>query len=178
MDRNCIERCLDGHPEAYRELVGRYQAILLSFLAGQLNDGNLAEEAAQETFVRAYFALNKLKKPDSFVSWLLGIAGRVAKEQQRDRKRQRDLAGLWSERNQEPELSNDLALERAIGELPDIYREVVLLRYYGDQTCSQVAEQLDIPLGTVTKRLSRAYQMLRESIRRHENLPGQLEVRP
>ena len=178
MDGNFIERCLDGHPEAYRELVGRYQAILLSFLAGQLNDGDLAEEAAQETFVRAYFALNKLKKPGSFLSWLLGIAGRVAKEQQRDRKRQRDLAGLWSERNPEPELSNDLALERAIGELPDIYREVVLLRYYGDQTCSQVAEQLDIPLGTVTKRLSRAYQMLRESIRRHESLPGQLEVRP
>jgi len=61
MDRDCIRHCLNGHPEMYRELVGRYQAILLSYLAGQLGNRERAEEAVQETFVRAYFCLIKLK---------------------------------------------------------------------------------------------------------------------
>ncbi|MHC4445619.1 MAG: RNA polymerase sigma factor [Planctomycetota bacterium] len=167
-DSDSITQCLNGHPEAYSRLVGRYQAVLLGHLAGQLNDREWAEEAAQETFVRAYFSLGKLKNPHSFFSWLLGIAGRVAKEQLRDRQRQREVVRLCSQQPSNPELSNDLALERAIGELPEVYREVVLLRYYGDRSCAQVAEQLDVGLGTVTKRLSRAYKMLRESLGRLE----------
>ena len=83
-DTESIAQCLNGHPEAYRDLISRYQAILLSHLSGQLNDRDWAEEAAQETFVRAYFSLGKLKNPPSFFSWLLGIANRVAKEQQRE----------------------------------------------------------------------------------------------
>ncbi|NLE60689.1 MAG: hypothetical protein GX616_20275 [Planctomycetes bacterium] len=85
-DRECIEHCLDGHPDAYRHLVGRYQAVLVTYLAGHLGNREWAEEAAQEAFVRAYFALGKLRKPDSFFSWLLGIAGRVAMEQQRNER--------------------------------------------------------------------------------------------
>ena len=77
-DRECIEHCLDGRPDAFRHLVGRYQAVLVTYLAGHLGNREWAEEAAQEAFVRAYFALGKLKKPDSFFSWLLGIAGREA----------------------------------------------------------------------------------------------------
>jgi len=77
-DRECIEHCLDGHPDAYRHLVGRYQTVLVTYLAGHLGNREWAEEAAQEAFVRAYFALGKLRKPESFFSWLLGIAGRVA----------------------------------------------------------------------------------------------------
>ncbi len=75
-------------------------------------------------------------------------------------------------------MSNDFALERAIGELPDAYREVVLLRYYAGRSCSQVAEDLGIPLGTVTKRLSRAYAMLRESLAVPECSQERPEVRP
>jgi RNA polymerase sigma factor (sigma-70 family) len=64
----------------------------------------------------------------------------------------------------QPELSPDYALEAAIADLPEAYRKVVLLRYYGNQSCTQVAESVQMPLGTVTKMLSRAYTMLRESL--------------
>ena len=67
-----------------------------------------------------------------------------------------------------PELSQDYVLEGAIAELPDPYRRVVLLRYYGGHSCSQVAQQLGMPIGTVTKTLSRAYAMLRDSLQRRE----------
>ncbi len=165
-DKYYIERCLDGHPDDFRYIVRRYQAVLLAHLAGKLGNKDKAEEAAQESLVRAYFNMNKLRRPGSFFSWLLGIADRVAKEHQRKDMlhRQREVIRSFSAEAASPELSQDYGLEAAIAELPESYRRVVLLRYYGDRSCSQVAEQLDMPLGTITKTLSRAYAMLRKSL--------------
>jgi RNA polymerase sigma-70 factor (ECF subfamily) len=167
-DTYYIERCLDGHPDDYRYIVRRYQAVLLAHLAGKMGSKDKAEEAAQESLVRAYFNMNKLKRPGSFYSWLLGIADRVAKEHRRKEQlqRQREVIRSFSTEAAGPELSQDYGLEAAIAELPESYRRVVLLRYYGSRSCSQVAEQLDMPLGTVTKTLSRAYAMLRKSLQR------------
>jgi RNA polymerase sigma-70 factor (ECF subfamily) len=165
-DKYYVERCLDGHPDDFRFVVRRYQAVLLAHLAGKLGDKDRAEEAAQETLVRAYFNMAKLKKPDSFFSWLLGIADRVAKEHQRKEqlRRQKEIVRSFSEEAPGTELSQDYALETAIAELPEAYRQVILLRYYGQHPCSKIAERLSMPLGTVTKTLSRAYAMLRQSL--------------
>jgi RNA polymerase sigma-70 factor (ECF subfamily) len=165
-DKYYVERCLDGHPDDYRFVVRRYQAVLLAHLAGKLGDKDRAEEAAQEALVRAYFNLGKLKKPDSFFSWLLGIADRVAKEHLRKEQlqRQREIVRSFTEKAPSTELSQDYALESAIAELPDTYRQVILLRYYGQHSCNKIAERLSMPLGTVTKTLSRAYAMLRRSL--------------
>jgi RNA polymerase sigma-70 factor (ECF subfamily) len=169
-DKYYVERCLDGHPDDFRYLVRRYQAPLLANLAGKLGDKDRAEEAAQETLVRAYFNIGKLQKPDSFFSWLLGIADLVAKEHHRKEQleRRRQVVRSFSQETAPPEFSQDYALETAVAELPEAYRKIILLRYYGGHSCSQIAEQLDTPLGTVTKTLSRAYAMLREALRRQE----------
>ncbi len=177
-DRDTIRQCLNGHPDEYRELVSRYQRALLSFLVGRLGNREWAEEASQESFVRAFFALGKLKRPDSFFVWLAGIADRVAKEQQRTRRREQILAQSSAERFQAPESSHGYALEKAVADLPDPYREVVLLRYYGELSCSRISTQLGMPLGTVTKRLSRAYAMLREVLREPDNQKRSCEVKP
>lgn len=165
-DTYYIERCLDGHPDDFRYLVRRYQAALLAHLAGKLGSKDKAEEAAQESLVRAYFKMDTLKKPGVFFAWLLGIGDRVAKEHQRKEqiRRQREIVRSFSEEAPAPEFSQDFALESAIAELPDAYRKVILLRYYGEHSCNEVAEQLDMPLGTITKTLSRAYAMLRKSL--------------
>jgi RNA polymerase sigma-70 factor (ECF subfamily) len=170
-DKYYIERCLDGHPDDFRYLVRRYQGVLLAHLAGKLGDKTRADETAQESFVRAYFNMCKLRKPDSFFPWLLGIADRVAKEHQREEQiqRQREIVRSISEKAPRTELSQDYALEAAIAELPEAYREVVLLRYYGEHSCNQIAERLDMPIGTVTKTLSRAYAMLRSSLQQRRN---------
>ena len=165
-DRYYVERCLDGHPDDFRHLVRRYQPVLLAHLAGKLGNRDRAEEAAQETLVRAYFGMNKLRKPESFFAWLLGTADLVAKEQQRKEfiRRKRESVRAASEEALEPELSQDFSLEAAITTLPEAYRTVILLRYYGGLSCTGIAEQLDMPLGTVTKTLSRAYALLRDSL--------------
>ena len=167
-DRYYVARCMDGHPDDFRHLVRRYQPVLLAHLAGKLGNREMAEEAAQETLVRAYFKMDTLREPLKFFSWLLGIADRVAKEQQRSDmvRRQRESIQGISEQAPQPELSWDYGLEAAVSSLPEPYRQVILLRYYGDLTCAQIAQQLDAPLGTVTKTLSRAYALLRESIQR------------
>ena len=69
----------------------RYQTPLLRHLRFRLGDADKATEAAQETFVRAYFALRDLRKPEAFFSWLFGIADRVAKETQRAAMRRRTV---------------------------------------------------------------------------------------
>ncbi len=163
-DEECVKLSLDGHPEAFEPLVGRYWGPLLSYLAGRLRDREWAEEAAQEAFVRSFLGLRGLKKPGSFFSWLFGIADRVVKEQLRARRRaewQDDQP--WQSVVQDAQ-SHDYDLEGAIAALPEAYRQVILLRYYGNMSCAQVAQGLAIPLGTVTKRLSRAYAMLRTSL--------------
>jgi len=167
-DRYYVERCLDGHRDDFRHLVLRYQRPLLAGIRCRLVRPDVAEDAAQEAFVRAFANLASLRKPDSFFAWLLGIAYRVLQE--RSHEEQRDRAGLARmaadarAAGATEAWSGDAALEAALAALPDPYREVVLLRFYGDCSCSEVAARLGIPLGTVTKRLSRAYEELRRSL--------------
>jgi RNA polymerase sigma-70 factor (ECF subfamily) len=175
-DRYYVERCLDGHPDDFRHIVRRYQPVLLAHLAGKLGNRDRAEEGAQETLVRAYFKMNNLKEPAKFFSWLLGIAEHVAIEQRRKEqiRRKHEAVRALSEKARQPELSQDYSLETVVSGLPEPYRQVILLRYYAQLSCTQIAEQLDVPLGTVTKTLSRAYALLREAMQQKEAY----EVRP
>jgi RNA polymerase sigma-70 factor (ECF subfamily) len=165
-DAHHIESCLDGHPEDFRHLIARYQRPLLAHLSRRLRGQPQVEDAAQEAFVRAYLNLVRLRDRGSFFSWLLGIANNVALEQvrreRRARKRAEEQAAL-EPAGEVPEAcaAGEDALEQAISALPDPLREVVLLRFYDDRSCAEVAQQLGVPIGTVTKRLSRAYAQLR-----------------
>jgi RNA polymerase sigma-70 factor (ECF subfamily) len=96
----------------------------------------------------------------------MGIAHRVASEYQRKDKtllRQKNDLTVFPTTSS-AEWQPDVDLDRAIADLPDAYREIILLRFYSGQSCRKVAESLEIPLGTATKMLSRAYAMLRRSL--------------
>lgn len=163
-DRECVQLCLDGHPGAFEQLVARYHAPLIGFICGRLQNREAAEEVAQEAFVRSFVALNRLRKPESYYAWLFGMAERVIKEYAHDRQRTKRAIAILGKQERTGQSVADLDLERAIARLPACYREVVLLRYYGELSCVEVAERMDVPLGTVTKRLSRAHEMLRRSL--------------
>ena len=162
-DEYYVRRCLRGHVDDYRHLVRRYEAVLLGHLVGRLGRMDAAEEVAQESMVRAYFKLSELKKPGSYFSWLISIANNVVKEYLRDRKKFNTMAELPEEGEMDPkDRENDYEFEKTIAKLPESQRKVLLLRYYGGLSCLEVAQKLGIPLGTVTKNLSRAYKNLRE----------------
>jgi RNA polymerase sigma-70 factor, ECF subfamily len=164
-DREYVERSRDGYPDDFQVLVQRYQKPLFVYLTSRLGDPLQAEEAAQESFVRAFLALKKLRKPESFYAWLIGIAGRVLKEQfrlQARRDRNVEAAEMLSAKDTSEQ--TDYPLEEAIAALPETYRQVILLRYYEALSCQEVATRLDMPIGTVTKALSRAYALLRQEL--------------
>ncbi len=168
-DKEYVERCCDGHPDDFRQLVARYEKPLFSYLVGRVGDQSQAEEAAQESFVRAFLSLKKLRKPESFYSWLLGIAARVAKEEFRRLSRREKIREAAEVLMTSPEAqTEDCQLEEAIAALPESHRRVVLLRFYEGLSCQEVAERLEIPLGTVTKTLSRAYAFLRQELAARE----------
>jgi len=170
-DKEYVQRCCDGHPEDFRMLVDKYQALLFSYLAGQIRDRSQAEEAAQESFVRAFLSLQKPRKPESFCSWLLGIAGRVAKEQFRDlSRRQKDLRVTEAVMPDHADTREEYSLDEAVAVLPETYRQIILMRYYEGLSCREVAERLEMPLGSVTKTLSRAYAMLRQELQARESV--------
>ena len=79
------------------------------------------------------------------------------------------MAVEFSQKTPDSEPLHDYGLRRAISGLDESYRKLILLRYYGNCSCSRIAEQLEMPIGTVTKKLSRAYAKLRRSLRQQEN---------
>ena len=169
-DAEYVVSSRNGCPDHFRLLVQRYQRPLFAYLSSRLGNHLEAEEAAQESFVRAFLSLKKLRKPESFYAWLLGIAGRVLKEQFRAvERRQKDRAVaetlLAENTGSEPEYP----LEEVIAVLPESYRQVILMRYYEGLSCQDVATRLGMPLGTVTKTLSRAYALLRTELKARES---------
>ena len=168
-DKYFIEQCLDGRPDEFRHLIRRYQSAITVYLTSKLGNTSNAEEAAQETFVRAYFGLKDLKRRDSFSSWLLGIANRVVKEQARSKIQLVGTDYLAQQQNPEPKNEDDFELQRAFTQLPDSYREIILMRFYANQSCQQIAGNLNMPLGSVTKTLSRAYSQLRQLLEKQKN---------
>jgi RNA polymerase sigma-70 factor (ECF subfamily) len=171
LDRDLVEQCLAGHPEQFRPLVRRYERVVAAHLRTRMRNAGAVEDAAQETFVRAYQNLAKLRSHDAFFSWLLGIADRVARESWRRQRRHEEVCQAYlQEQRRAPQLGDpgerDMAIESAMVSLSEPLRQVVLLRFYSDQSCAEIALALRIPIGTVTKRLSRAYAHIRRHLDR------------
>jgi RNA polymerase sigma-70 factor (ECF subfamily) len=124
--------------------------------------------------VRAYFALPTLKRAESFAAWLFGIADRVGREMCRAARRQaeslqRKPAAPGAENGTSRVELADASLRQAVNDLPEPYREVVLRRFYGGQSCAEIGSSLRVSLGTITSRLSRAYLLLRKALRECED---------
>lgn len=104
---------------------------------------------------------------------MLGIADRVAREFSRARRRHHAhldieaVAGFTQPDLSENNSQAGAELSQAVAELPEAYRQVILMRFYGGQSCAEIGRNLGVSLGTVTSRLSRAYALLREALRTH-----------
>ena len=151
-------------------LVERFQRRVYAQVLGLLGHPGDAEEATQETFVKAYEYWNTLRDPAAFPGWIGKIASRVATDQMRSSARHRSniqtekCAGL-------PPLDpvetgeRSIALWQAVRELQIDYRTAFLLVHLEGLTYGEVADQLGIPLSTVEGRMYKARQILREKLR-------------
>ncbi len=184
-DQEVVLLARGGQERAYRELVRRYERPIFSLLYRMVRDRELAEDLSQETFVKALNAIESYRPEYKFSSWLFKIANNAAI----DHLRRRELDTLSLEgsphavtpdameatalqigdRAENPldiveakELGGEI--ERAIALLRPEYRACILLRHVDGRAYEEIAEMLDLPLGTVKTYIHRARNELRRSL--------------
>lgn len=165
-DRELVGAILEmGDEQAFRELYRRHTPRLLGFVSRLLAGFDSEDEdVVQETWIRACRRLEHFEWRSAFSTWLMGIGLNVVRDNLRRRgKARRDRANQFlnrPERHGAPELRIDL--ERAIQRLPDEYRIVLVLHDVEGMKHRDIAERLEIPIGTTKSQLSRARQKMRE----------------
>jgi RNA polymerase sigma-70 factor, ECF subfamily len=170
LEREVVERARAGEPEAFRVIFERHAPAVRRFLGDLLRDAPAADEATQETFVRAHARIRSLEEGDRLSSWLLGIARRVFLEQLR--KRKRDPDPLTDEESHQvdtaptPEavlLSSeaDRVLDVALVTLPRERRAALLLRIDHGLGYGEIAEAMGWTLQKVKNEIHRARLHLR-----------------
>lgn len=155
-------------PEPFTELVNTYQLPLLRMCCLRLGDAELAKDAVQETFLKAYKALPSFRGECSMQSWLMRIAINTCRDMQRSwwhRHVNRNV--IPEEMNAACEAVSDdaITVSQAIAALPVRLREVVLLYYYQNMQLDEIAQALTISPSSVSGRLKRARNKLRIALK-------------
>ena len=179
-DEQLVRIALDGDEDAFTALVRRYQRRLTAFLGQLVGDIELAKEICQETFVRAWSALERFNPKYRFSTWLFRIGHNLGIDYLRRRKlktvalyrtdRDGDEVELVVEDQTKDPLGHfenselSQGLRDAIDELRPEYRELVLLRHFGCLSYQEIAEFKQMPLGTVKNKLFRAHTVLRKAL--------------
>jgi RNA polymerase sigma-70 factor, ECF subfamily len=184
-DQEVVLLARGGREAAYRELVRRYERPVFALLYRMVRDRELAEDLAQETFVKALNAIDSYRPEFKFSSWIFKIANNAAIDHLR--RRELDTLSLdGSPHAETPEAMQATALqigarqespldaveakelggaiEAAIGRLRPEYRSCILLRHVEGRAYEEIAEILDLPLGTVKTYIHRARNELRVAL--------------
>ena len=184
-DQEVVLLARGGREAAYRELVRRYERPVFALLFRMVRDRELAEDLAQETFVKALNAIDSYRPEFKFSSWIFKIANNAAI----DHLRRRELDTLSLDGSPHPETPQAMqatalqigarqetpldtveakelgtAIEAAIGSLRPEYRSCILLRHVEGRAYEEIAEILNLPLGTVKTYIHRARNELRQSL--------------
>ena len=167
-----ITQAQRGDRNAFGELVRMHAQGVTNVIYRMCGDVQIAEEAAQETFIQAWLHLSSYRPQTSLRNWLYRIAVNAAKDILRKEKRIlphaiEDLPLTDSRPGPEALLfqSERTALvQKAILSLPDASRAVLILREYEEMSYHEIADTLDIPVGTVMSRLNYARKILKEKL--------------
>jgi RNA polymerase sigma-70 factor (ECF subfamily) len=166
-----VTRARHGDEGAFSQLVEVYQRPVFNLCHRMLGDAAEAEDAAQETFIRAYTRLASYDATRKFSSWMLAIASHYCI----DRLRQRRMGLVaWDDLPPSSWLSDtqpkpeEVLLDREtqhqvrelLDDLPPAYRAVVILRYWHELSYEEIAETLDTTVPAIKSRLFRARQMM------------------
>jgi RNA polymerase sigma-70 factor (ECF subfamily) len=182
--RALVQTARAGDAQAFRRLVEMHMRAVHAIAFRMLGNHDDADDAAQETFVRAWEALERYDPAFSVYTWLRTIATRLCLNELEKRKRRRTdgTAALEAVADSLPGPPEDppgeidaartrVAVLAAMQALPADARAVLVLRVFEDLSYEQIAATLQIPVGTVMSRLSRARAQLRAALA--AGMPGQ-----
>ena len=179
MNEDLIRQCQKGDVQAFRQLVERYEDRIYGLACSILGDREVAKDAAQEAFIRVYRALGKFEGRSSFYTYLYRITTNVCLTfAQREQRRPDSVSieGMQEASNMaldrflgtdKPE--NDIEriglreeIQKVLDHLSPDHRAVVILKDIEDLSQEEIADVLDVSVGTVKSRLSRARARLRD----------------
>ena len=176
-DKELLQRHLDGDGDAFGALVDRYRRELFNFLARFTGDAALAEDVFQEAFLQLHLSAATFDPQRRLKPWLFTIAANKARDALRSRGRRHTvpldatIAGNGEQRTTYGDLmpadipspdesllnfETRQAVENIVKEMPENLRTVLLLSYFHEFAYKDIAEMLDVPLGTVKSRLHAA----------------------
>lgn len=181
-DQQLIAAVLEGDQESFGDLVERYQGRLVNYLFRLLWNVEEAQDLAQEVFFKVYQALDRYDARYKFSTWLFRVAQNAAIDKIRKRRLQLvsmdgsgdpDSGGrTWEFPSDRPGPYRDLrnrergeAIQVAIDQLPWEYRELIVLRHFGELSYDEIASLKKMPLGTVKNKLFRGRQMIKDKLR-------------
>jgi len=185
-DHALIEATKAGDEAAFGEIMERYRSPITNYLYRFLNDYEEAVDLAQETFVRVYFAIDRYHTGYAFSTYIYRIATNLAISEIRRRKRRRlmSLTGLFqTEEDREAEFQppdqrpladaelvddeRSRVIGKAISALPEKYRVPVVLRDVQGRTYEEIADIMELGLGTTKSRISRGRALLKEKLQHY-----------
>jgi RNA polymerase sigma-70 factor (ECF subfamily) len=184
-DETLVAMARDGDGDAFGELVARYRELAFR-VAWVVAPGGEAEDAVQEAFVKAWFALPRFRQGAPFRPWLCRIVANEARNRVRSARRRDALALRDAAATPRADIAppDDAAIARgdaevlvaAMNRLKPDDRLIVAYRWLFELSEAEMADALDVPAGTVKSRLSRAMTRLRETIGELDPDPDPTEV--
>ncbi len=177
-----IQRAIDGDETAYRQLLENYRGAIFNLLFKMVRNKEETEDLVQEAFIKAFKALPSFNEEYAFSTWLYKIAINNCIDHMR-KKRLKTYSINKPVRSKDGELDREFPdtsmspdkellhdertrlIETAIDELPENYKTAILLRHRDEKSYEEIAQLLDIPLGTVKARIFRAREMLKKRLK-------------
>ena len=167
-DGHIVHQCLSGNTGAFALLVDKYKARLFALVYAKVGQFEDAEDITQDVFLNAYRKLSTLRRWDNFYAWLYSIASNRCKEFHRAEKRRLDAAFL-ADQSENYQADMDAHTEKlkneqihdALDSLPEIHRQVLVLRYMAGMRSKEIAQTLRVSPNTVNQRLMRARTQLK-----------------
>lgn len=172
-DSQLVELSRQGDQDAFGQLVKRYERLVLSVAYHTGADEQMAQDVAQEVFLRAWQALPgfQMHQDNSFRSWVSRIASNRTVDLLRRERPTVDVdslshSGAQSQQPEEAFSREELAgqVRRALLRLPDHSRQALVLREYGQLSYREISEALGVPIGTVMSRLNYARNWLKREL--------------
>ena len=161
-----------GDRKAFEELVRRRQSSIRNLMRRCCNDGTLADDLAQQVFLKVWLNVRSLKQPRAFSAWLKRLAINVWLQHLRKNDALRDAYELDETENaQHDSTGMTMDLDSALAALPHPVRLCLVLSYQEGMTHSEIANATDLPLGTVKSHIRRGTQRLQELLSVYSDQP-------
>jgi RNA polymerase sigma-70 factor, ECF subfamily len=166
-ERELVERCRAGDERAFQELVDRHKDLVFALIARTVQDRSRAEDLAQDVFLRIHRGLPYFRGEARLSTWIYRIVanvclqdhGRAPRTSTIDDERAAQAVSVADRQFTDLEVRD--RLEKAIARLPANYRLLIAAHYLQGVQYEELAEALQLPLGTVKTQLYRAKQQLR-----------------